>query len=921
MADSTVVQTIKDAEIDARSLSEFISKDASFMVTRRLAPTVHTLDYYINRLNAAIGNADYTANSLTVKFEQGLEDAINSVGYFIVGTFTEGATLNGFNDVIKASDGNLYRWGGDLPKTVPSGSTPEGTGGFSLDKWALVSGQVIDSRVADIESDVDTLKNRGVNYNYTMMGKAFDSYEGVGDVSAHWTHATVAYDKSRDKVVLFYNTNSGHNITHCSVLMRTKDADSEEFSEPSVVASNKGVTSYKTQAAGIAANGDYIALVAKFPWGVNNNQECYVYRSTDGGQTFIPEPMMFNGEFIKSYNGDVSGFLVTGSGRILTFAVEAGSMNSRIFYSDDHGITWHQSSIAGNPKDVTEPAWCDLGGGKLICMARAQVRFGVPDYGREPAKFMRSDDNGTTWSNPVNSEYITDFTGSNGHMFYLKDQGHIEFIHHSRRTIDKEKGLSPLYRSYSNADDAWEGKFSPQVVIGKMASYLTLPDGRGDSGYVGGAIDKNGLINIFYYTGKRTNSNIAWVVGTRGTKFNYLPDYDYHNMLAGDTSGQGSLKEQDIYNPKIPTDSASFVSYNVEGAKEARVYSRYHYREQTAPKSSSPDKNSYCRTYYGVVGTDERYIGYDLTDVDYIACNYSSNMLNEDNNFNADTGYNDFDFVSAIRKDPISTSPRLQTVVAKEPSGCAVIDVRGFSGRYFLEVTSNNRRTDKPCILKIERVRFIKSEAIYTGSTAVDISQSYFIDSKIGGLGLYGAEHKTLYPSGVTDSNLIVALDDSGGRTSLKTKLIKHIEPIKDIASLIRFRAAMPVDSKFLTIGINMPSLVRLSPISSINLYITDKVTLTDVESTSGLGMAIDRATNVGITPNGFEFSFDVKSVRQQFIDANGLPNDVNLFLLVLVRHSYDATDSLDKPHNRIYSFDYLYTTSEAQVDHLNRLL
>ena len=52
MADNSIVQTIKDAEIDARSLSEFISKDAKFMVTRRLAPTVHTLSYYLERFDA-----------------------------------------------------------------------------------------------------------------------------------------------------------------------------------------------------------------------------------------------------------------------------------------------------------------------------------------------------------------------------------------------------------------------------------------------------------------------------------------------------------------------------------------------------------------------------------------------------------------------------------------------------------------------------------------------------------------------------------------------------------------------------------------------------------------------------------------------------------------------------------------------------
>lgn len=55
---NSVVQTIRDAEVDARSLSEFVSKGASFTVTRRLAPTIHTLDYYLNIFDVATNNID-----------------------------------------------------------------------------------------------------------------------------------------------------------------------------------------------------------------------------------------------------------------------------------------------------------------------------------------------------------------------------------------------------------------------------------------------------------------------------------------------------------------------------------------------------------------------------------------------------------------------------------------------------------------------------------------------------------------------------------------------------------------------------------------------------------------------------------------------------------------------------------------------
>lgn len=58
MAENTLVQTIRDAEIDARSLSEFIFKPADFMVIRRLAPPIHTIEYYTSILDGIVGRAE-----------------------------------------------------------------------------------------------------------------------------------------------------------------------------------------------------------------------------------------------------------------------------------------------------------------------------------------------------------------------------------------------------------------------------------------------------------------------------------------------------------------------------------------------------------------------------------------------------------------------------------------------------------------------------------------------------------------------------------------------------------------------------------------------------------------------------------------------------------------------------------------------
>lgn len=78
MVTNAVVQTIRDAEIDARSLSEFVSKDASFMVARRLAPTVHTLDYYLSFFNKEVSRVGGRADS-----------ALTSIGDTVTSVDTE----------------------------------------------------------------------------------------------------------------------------------------------------------------------------------------------------------------------------------------------------------------------------------------------------------------------------------------------------------------------------------------------------------------------------------------------------------------------------------------------------------------------------------------------------------------------------------------------------------------------------------------------------------------------------------------------------------------------------------------------------------------------------------------------------------------------------------------------------------------
>lgn len=84
MADD-IVQIIENARVDATSLSEFIYYPANVMVQRRLAPSIHTLNYYLDYLHGLELIYSQPTGTVTVNGEevktvrQSINDAIDSV--------------------------------------------------------------------------------------------------------------------------------------------------------------------------------------------------------------------------------------------------------------------------------------------------------------------------------------------------------------------------------------------------------------------------------------------------------------------------------------------------------------------------------------------------------------------------------------------------------------------------------------------------------------------------------------------------------------------------------------------------------------------------------------------------------------------------------------------------------------------------
>ena len=91
--------------------------------------------------------------SVTNKTLDGLENlynhAISQVGYITMDSFEDGATLTLPNQTLRhEATGEYYRWDGEFPKTVQSGSTPETAGGVGLGAWVSVGDATLRGNLA-----------------------------------------------------------------------------------------------------------------------------------------------------------------------------------------------------------------------------------------------------------------------------------------------------------------------------------------------------------------------------------------------------------------------------------------------------------------------------------------------------------------------------------------------------------------------------------------------------------------------------------------------------------------------------------------------------------------------------------------------------------------------------------------------------
>ncbi len=121
---------------------------------------------YIDRFgdcHLTASGMEWLFKELVEKFKVDMNTAIVAAGYITIDSFQQGADLPNNeitlrNHILRdETTGEYYRWDGDLPKTVPAGSTPQSTGGIGKGAWVSVGDASLRSELGNGIKTISTI--------------------------------------------------------------------------------------------------------------------------------------------------------------------------------------------------------------------------------------------------------------------------------------------------------------------------------------------------------------------------------------------------------------------------------------------------------------------------------------------------------------------------------------------------------------------------------------------------------------------------------------------------------------------------------------------------------------------------------------------------------------------------------------------
>lgn len=169
-------------------------------------------------------------------FQYTAEEAIRNYGYITMDSFEDGSTLTLPNQVLRyEATGEYYRWDGDLPKTVPAGSTPATTGGVCLGAWVSVGDASLRQQLSSKLGSLMVGFSRVDDVPRTVGDKLKDVPTANDYMLPSETNLTLAINRAAADGVksLFVTSDRSYNIS--SIVELPDDFELLGYGRPSVV--------------------------------------------------------------------------------------------------------------------------------------------------------------------------------------------------------------------------------------------------------------------------------------------------------------------------------------------------------------------------------------------------------------------------------------------------------------------------------------------------------------------------------------------------------------------------------------------------------------------------------------------------------------------------------------------------------------
>ncbi|MDM3686866.1 hypothetical protein O9368_04600 [Proteus mirabilis] len=166
-------EAAKDSKFNSGKIDEFVTSNNHFYTDR-------------------FGKKHYTIDGINYLSKQ----AMQNYGYITKKSFESGNTIINPNDVLLwESNGEYYRWDGELPKVVSAGSTPESAGGIGDEKWKSVGDATLRAELAS----QDGAKIIGVDNGITLHD-FYSFYKEHDNPSFNTQHEASKYDGESNQI-------------------------------------------------------------------------------------------------------------------------------------------------------------------------------------------------------------------------------------------------------------------------------------------------------------------------------------------------------------------------------------------------------------------------------------------------------------------------------------------------------------------------------------------------------------------------------------------------------------------------------------------------------------------------------------------------------------------------------------------------